>query len=810
MERETPRDGTPGRPGNRPADARRPATALLSSGQMTGTQFHFRNFRLDPAARELWQDDRQVVLPASALDGLIHLIENRSRAVGRDELIAAIWGRADVADTLLAQTVLRIRREIGDNGAEDSAIRTVPRFGYRWVAETRLVEPSTETPTSLAPVQLESVTSETVASTPAPHRWRLAGALAVAALLALAGWLFLSRAPRPDASLSAHSGEFAALVWPATVPDLQGWSWLRLGLMDLVASRLRQGGMATAPSESVLAMLRESESPRIADALAVQPSAVFRDGEWTITLTAMAEGKEVLSTQASAGDVLAATRSAVDNLLIRFGQTPPDIDSGNGLAKQELLQRTRAAILADQFDLARSLIGHAPLDLQRDPEVALRMAQIETGQGDHLAAQRALVLLLDERGGDLAPNLHGRVLNALGGVQLDRDDIAAADASYAEAIEYLRQAKDSIGLGQAYSGRAAIAARQGDVATAVAELGRARVSMDAGGDPFGVAQIDMNLGLLAAQRDRPAEALPILLNAVQRLAKVGAREELAYARYALTGVQLRLLDTAGARATSDAGWPAERHTGNARLRWRLVLMRGWVLLDEGRLEEAGRLVTRITQEAAPDLDANVRIGAQVLAAAIAAGRGDNAGVATISAAVLGAKLERDDPGIYLAVWVLQLRALRASDRNAEAASALPALRAWVERNKSDRREAVAVLASAEQAWSDGAREDVLALFADAFARAERLGVPEGRVEAGVAYSRALLALGKSDQASAVAGALAPWSQTDFRVAAVEAELYRILDQTDAWRRAADRARELAGERVLPPPLDSAIARTARR
>ncbi len=100
---------------------------------MAGTQFYFRNFRLDPAARELRQDDRQVMLPASALAGLIYLIENRSRAVGRDELIAAIRGRADVADPLLAQTVLRIRREIGDTGVEQSAIRTMPRFGYRWV-----------------------------------------------------------------------------------------------------------------------------------------------------------------------------------------------------------------------------------------------------------------------------------------------------------------------------------------------------------------------------------------------------------------------------------------------------------------------------------------------------------------------------------------------------------------------------------------------------------------------------------------------------------------------------------------------------
>src|SRR5690606_35914783 len=97
-------------------------------------------FSLDPAARELRRGGDLVALPTSALYCLAYLVAHRDRAVGRDELIAAVWGRADVADALLAQTVLRIRRTLGDAGAEDSAIRTIARFGYRWVEPTRLDE----------------------------------------------------------------------------------------------------------------------------------------------------------------------------------------------------------------------------------------------------------------------------------------------------------------------------------------------------------------------------------------------------------------------------------------------------------------------------------------------------------------------------------------------------------------------------------------------------------------------------------------------------------------------------------------------
>src|SRR5690606_31384490 len=125
------------------------------------------------------------------------------RAVGRDELIAAVWGRADVADALLAQTVLRIRRTLGDAGAEDSAIRTIARFGYRWVEATRTAD-ATETlsegaPPADAAMPEAAVTDAAPATAPAAPRaerrftWPIAAVLVLG--LAAAGALhWLGRA----------------------------------------------------------------------------------------------------------------------------------------------------------------------------------------------------------------------------------------------------------------------------------------------------------------------------------------------------------------------------------------------------------------------------------------------------------------------------------------------------------------------------------------------------------------------------------------------------------------------------------------
>ena len=93
----------------------------------------FGAFRLDPQARELFENGERVDLPLSTIDCLIHLVRHRDRPVGRDELAAAVWGRVDVSEVSLSHAIVRLRRRLGDDGNAQRVIRTVPRLGYRWV-----------------------------------------------------------------------------------------------------------------------------------------------------------------------------------------------------------------------------------------------------------------------------------------------------------------------------------------------------------------------------------------------------------------------------------------------------------------------------------------------------------------------------------------------------------------------------------------------------------------------------------------------------------------------------------------------------
>src|SRR3954468_11260037 len=116
--------------------------------------YRFGEFLVNPASRELWRGQRLVALPPPVFDCLSYLLEHHDRAVGRDELVAAVWGKTEISDTLLGQTVLRLRRELGDDAREQRLLRTIPRFGYRWVAplETEAADTPAEISRAPAPV----------------------------------------------------------------------------------------------------------------------------------------------------------------------------------------------------------------------------------------------------------------------------------------------------------------------------------------------------------------------------------------------------------------------------------------------------------------------------------------------------------------------------------------------------------------------------------------------------------------------------------------------------------------------------------
>ena len=108
----------------------------MSASQQT--VFEFGDFRIDPRRRSLARCGGEVIaLTPKQFDTLLYLVENADEVLDKDRIMDAVWPRMVVEENNLNQAISQLRRILGDDGAENRYILTVPRRGYRFVAEVR-------------------------------------------------------------------------------------------------------------------------------------------------------------------------------------------------------------------------------------------------------------------------------------------------------------------------------------------------------------------------------------------------------------------------------------------------------------------------------------------------------------------------------------------------------------------------------------------------------------------------------------------------------------------------------------------------
>lgn len=93
----------------------------------------FADCTLNAAGRELFRGGKPVAIEPKTFDLLLYLIANRDRAVGKDELQGEVWGTI-VSDAALTRAIMKLRKAVGDKTSDARIVKTVPRYGYRFVA----------------------------------------------------------------------------------------------------------------------------------------------------------------------------------------------------------------------------------------------------------------------------------------------------------------------------------------------------------------------------------------------------------------------------------------------------------------------------------------------------------------------------------------------------------------------------------------------------------------------------------------------------------------------------------------------------
>jgi TolB-like protein len=98
-------------------------------------KFIFESCLLDNERRELSCGGNQVIVQPQVFDLLVHLIRNRNRVLGREELISLVWGGRVVSDSTFTSRINAARTALGDSGEAQKFIRTFPRKGFRFVGQ---------------------------------------------------------------------------------------------------------------------------------------------------------------------------------------------------------------------------------------------------------------------------------------------------------------------------------------------------------------------------------------------------------------------------------------------------------------------------------------------------------------------------------------------------------------------------------------------------------------------------------------------------------------------------------------------------
>jgi TolB-like protein/DNA-binding winged helix-turn-helix (wHTH) protein len=97
--------------------------------------YKFGPFRIDQQERTLSRDGHPVALTPKAFDVLLLLVERRGRLVEKDALMNQVWADSFVEEGNLKVTVSMLRKALEDGAGDRQYIETVPRRGYRFVAE---------------------------------------------------------------------------------------------------------------------------------------------------------------------------------------------------------------------------------------------------------------------------------------------------------------------------------------------------------------------------------------------------------------------------------------------------------------------------------------------------------------------------------------------------------------------------------------------------------------------------------------------------------------------------------------------------
>lgn len=180
--------------------------------------YEFASFRLDVEERLLLRADEVVPLPPKAFDVLLALIEQPGHLLEKEVLLKTVWPDTIVEENNLADNISRLRKTLGEGENGQKFIETVPRRGYRFVAEVKALSDVVMNDADAAPTVIPS--SAPAAFIPArlklrqrPELFLVAFGFLVLTLFSVALYWHFKSVPRAEVVQLEFKGNFFVGRW---------------------------------------------------------------------------------------------------------------------------------------------------------------------------------------------------------------------------------------------------------------------------------------------------------------------------------------------------------------------------------------------------------------------------------------------------------------------------------------------------------------------------------------------------------------------------------------------------------------------
>ena len=175
-----------------------------------GGDYRFLDFTLDPRRQLLIHGADEIRLRPRTYDVLVHLVTHAGRVVGKSELMESVWKDVAVTDDSLVQSLMEIRRALGQ---AEGIVKTVRGRGYLFDTGVEMVTKDA-VPTQGQDPHRDQTTDSSARDETSTNRPGLSSALVVAAVIAgiaaIVWWIGLSA--RRQASTPAPTGTIRSIA----------------------------------------------------------------------------------------------------------------------------------------------------------------------------------------------------------------------------------------------------------------------------------------------------------------------------------------------------------------------------------------------------------------------------------------------------------------------------------------------------------------------------------------------------------------------------------------------------------------------